>query len=216
MDSKYTTPLAKTARIMEIFIPGYMFGKAWGIANEPRTVEVFRAEFPAFLVNMAEGIKGAIETDSVSLQRLFATTAGAGVGFVIILILSVIMHFVMGDRKYVDSLRFTSVSIIPIAVMNGTLSHGIQMLLDNLGTATQEELTRSALQTPWGNFALNTIFYLLALWMLGRRTGLGRGKRFAVVGVGVAFMAVYYMSGLMITSDEWAVLLPKLMASSGH
>ena len=29
----YKTPLAKAARIMEIIIPAYMFGKAWGIAR---------------------------------------------------------------------------------------------------------------------------------------------------------------------------------------
>jgi len=33
MENNYTTPLARWARILEIFIPGYMFGKSYGIAD---------------------------------------------------------------------------------------------------------------------------------------------------------------------------------------
>ena len=53
MSDVYKTPLAKAARIMEIIIPAYMFGKAWGIALDERAVALFRAEFPAFLIDTA-------------------------------------------------------------------------------------------------------------------------------------------------------------------
>jgi hypothetical protein len=212
MSNNYKTPLARIARALEIFIPGYMFGKSWGIANE-RTVDLFRAEFPSFLIDMAEGIKGLITTHNENLERLVATVAGAAVGFVVILVLAVAMHFVMGDRKYIDSLRFTAVTLIPIAVFNGTLSHVLQTLLENLGTKDADALTSSALYSPWGFFVLNFIFYLTALWMLGQRTGVKRRRRWGVVAVGVAFVALYLAGGLMITPGEWEVLLPKLQQS---
>ncbi len=215
METAYTTPLARTARILEIFIPGYMFGKSWGIANE-HTVDLFRAEFPAFLVDMAEAIKHSIHTNNESLQRLFATCAGAIVGFAVVAILAFVMHYVLRDRKYIDSLRFTAVTLIPVAVLNGTLSHAVQTLVQNLGTQSEEALTRSALQSPWSFFVLNFVFYLTALWMMGRRTGVRGGRRWAVVGVGVGFMGLYLALGLMITPGEWTVLLPKLQQSLAH
>jgi len=57
------------------------------------------------------------------------------------------------------------------------------------------------------------LFYITALWFMGRRTGLPRKKRIAVVIVGVAFIGVYIGAGLLITPSEWSVLLPKLMQS---
>ena len=65
LEERYITPLAKWARILEIFIPGYMFGKAWGIANA-QTVDLYRAIFPPFLIDMAEKMKGLMVTDSAS------------------------------------------------------------------------------------------------------------------------------------------------------
>ena len=64
MADTYSTPLAQWARVLEIFIPGYMFGKAYGIADE-KTVDLFRAQFPAFLINLAEYLKGILQTDNV-------------------------------------------------------------------------------------------------------------------------------------------------------
>jgi len=214
MDNNYTTPLARLARALEIFIPGYMFGKSWGIANA-RTVDLFRAEFPPFLIDMAEGIKASVHTQNENLERLVATVAGAAIGFAVIALLAVAMHWILGDRRYVDSLRFTAVSLIPIAVLNGTLSHVVQTLLENLHTANAEALTNSALRSPWSYFVLNFIFYMTALWMLGARTGVKGRRRWAVLGVGVAFMALYLAGGLMITPGEWQLLLPKLMKSYG-
>ena len=64
MHAAYTTPLAKWARVLEIFIPGYMFGKAWGMGDEV-TVDLFRATFPPFLIDMAEFFKGVLHTDNM-------------------------------------------------------------------------------------------------------------------------------------------------------
>jgi len=213
MEDTYTTPLAKWSRVLEIFIPGYMFGKAWGIANEG-TVDLYRATFPAFLINMAEGIKAALHTDSHYLQLLFATVAGAAIGFAVILLLGAVMHFVMGDRKYIDSLRFTSVTLIPIAVMNGTLSHVSNTVLESLGMGESvEALTQSALQSPRGQIAMFFVFYMTSLWMFGKRTGVKGWRRYGVLGVGIGFMAAYFACGLMITTGEWEILLPKLQAA---
>ncbi len=55
----YSTPLARWARALEIFIPGYMFGKSYGIADE-KTVDLYRAQFPAFLINIAEYLKAIL------------------------------------------------------------------------------------------------------------------------------------------------------------
>jgi flagellar biosynthesis/type III secretory pathway M-ring protein FliF/YscJ len=54
---------------------------------------------------------------------------------------------------------------------------------------------------------------MICLWMLGRRTGVKRNRRWVVIGIGIAFMAVYIACGLMITPGEWEVLLPKLQAA---
>jgi hypothetical protein len=57
---------------------------------------------------------------------------------------------------------------------------------------------------------------MIALWMLGRRTGVKRSRRWGVVGVGFAFMVLYLACGLMITPGEWNELLPKLQQSLAH
>jgi hypothetical protein len=215
MENNYTSPLAKWSRILEIFIPAYMFGKSWGIADE-KTVDLFRAEFPPFLIDAAQLLKRIIATDNENLQRLVATCAGALVGFLIICLFAAAMHYILGDRKYIDSLRFTSVTLIPIAVLNGTLSHVLKTILEGLGVQSTEALTQSALQSPWGYFVLNVCFYFTALWMLGKRTGVKRARRFGVVGAGIAFMVIYIACGLMITPGEWNELLPKLQQSMAH
>jgi hypothetical protein len=213
MENNYTTPLAKWARFLEIFIPGYMFGKAWGIAK-PTTVELYRVTFPPFLIDMAEGIKKWLATDSPSLELLFATVAGAIIGFLVIMLLGAVMHFVLGDRKYIDSLRFTSVTLIPIAVMNGTLTHVTNTLFESLGGGENiETITQSALEGPRGQIGMFLVIYMISLWMLGRRTGVKGWRRWGVLGVGIGFMAVYFYCGLMITAGEWEVLLPKLQAA---
>ncbi len=213
MDTTYTTPLAKWARFLEIFIPGYMFGKAWGIANE-KTVELYRATFPPFLIDMAEFFKRTVQTDNANLQRLFSTSAGAIVGFLVIVILAIFMHFVLRDRRYIDSLRFTSVTLIPIAVMNGTLSHLTNTLLESLGMGENiDTLTKSALEGPRGQIVMFCVFYLTCLWMMGRRTGVARDRRYGVVLIGIGFMVLYFALGLMITPAEWEILLPKLQAA---
>lgn len=209
MAENYTTPLARAARIMEIIIPCYMFGKAWGIADK-RTVDLFRAMFPAFLIDIAEFFKKIMQTDNVNIQRFFSTVAGALVGFVVVALLALIMHFVLRDRKYLDSLRFTAVSLIPIAVLNGTLSHAIKTLVENLGTQTPDALYASTVSSSRGNIMIDGLFYLTAIWMLGRRTGVPRGRRWGLVSVGIGFMAVYLALGLLISPGEWQALLPKL------
>lgn len=213
MQANYTTPLAKWARVLEIFIPGYMFGKAWGMGDEV-TVDLFRVTFPPFLIDMAEFFKRVLSTDNTNLQRLFATSAGAIVGFLVIAVLAVIMHFILRDRKYVDSLRFTSVTLIPLALMNGTLTHLTTTLLEQLGGGENlEKLTRSALVAPRGQIFLFVVFYLTSLWMFGKRTGVKGGRRWGVVIAGVGVVAVYLSCGLMITAEEWALVLPKLQAA---
>jgi hypothetical protein len=213
MENNYTTPLAKWARILEIFIPGYMFGKSWGIADE-MTVDLFRAQFPTFLIDMAEFFKGIVQSDNENLQRLFSTCAGAIVGFLLIVVLAIFIHFVLRDRKYIDSLRFTAVTLIPIAVLNGTLSHAVKTLIESLGGGESvETLTKSALEGPRGTIGMLFFFYMTALWMLAGRTGVKQGRRWGVVIVGIAFLAIYVGAGLMITPGEWEVLLPKLQAA---
>lgn len=215
MDDTYKTPLAKWARICEIFIPGYMFGKSFGMADE-KTVDLFRAQFPALLIDISERIKAVLATDIESFKILFATSAGAIVGFLVLAVLAFIMHLVLGDRKYINSLRFTAITLIPIAVLNGTLSHGVKTLVEKMGTQTAEALYNSAVVSPWSYFGLNLIFYMIGLWMFGRRTGVPRAKRKYVLGVGIAFVAVYIACGLMITPGEWSELLPKLQKSLAH
>ena len=215
MENNYTTPLARWARALEIVIPGYMFGKSYGIADE-KTVDLFRAQFPAFLINLAEYLKTIFQTDNENLQRFVTNTAGAVIGFSLIAILAIVMHIVLRDRKYVDTLRFTAVTLLPIAVLNGTLSHAVKTLVENMGTQTVEALTNSAIQGPRNYIVLNFCFYMICLWMLGRRTGVVRTRRWAVICVGIAFMAIYLASGLMITAGEWQILLPKLQAALAH
>jgi hypothetical protein len=209
MAENYTTPLARAARIMEIIIPCYMFGKSWGIADE-KTVDLFRAMFPSFLVNMAEFFKGIMHTDNANIQRLFSTVSGALVGFMVVAILALVMHLVLRDRKYLDSLRFTSVSLIPIAVLNGTLSHAIKTLVENLGSKTSDALYASTVSSSQGGLVVGGLTYLTAMWFLARRTGVKRSKRVGVVCVGVSFMVIYIGLGLMISPAEWQALLPKL------
>jgi len=213
MHDTYTTPLAKWARVLEIFIPGYMFGKAWGMADEV-TVDLFRAIFPPFLIDMSEFFKRALHTDNANLERLLSTSSGAIVGFVVIVVLAVVMHLVLRDRKYIDSLRFTAVTLIPLAIMNGTLTHLTKTLLEQLGGGENlAKLTKSALEAPRGQIFLFILFYLTSLWMLGKRTGVKGGRRWGVVIAGMGVVALYVACGLMITPGEWAAVLPKLQAA---
>ena len=213
MEDTYKTPLAKLARFLEIFIPGYMFGKAWGIAHES-TLDLYRATFPPFLIDLAEAMKKIIDTDSHSLQLLFSTMAGAVIGFIVIIVLGLVMHFVLKDRQYVDSLRFTSITLLPLAVMNGTLSHVSNTILDSLGGGeSAEALTKSALQSPRGQIALFCVLYVISIWMFGKRTGVKGWRRYGVLVVGIGFLAAYFVCGLSITTSEWSVLLPKLQAA---
>ncbi len=216
-EERYITPLAKWSRVLEIFIPGYMFGKAWGIATE-HTVDLYKAIFPEFLITMAEGMKEAlIKTDSEPLMRLFSTCSGALVGFLVILALGVFMHFALGDRKYIDSLRFTSITLIPLAVMNGTLSHVTNTLFETLGGGeTIETLTKSAVDSPSGQIKMFCVFYMLAIWMLAKRTGVIGKRRWFVLLVGIGFLAAYFYLGLGITPQEAAEVLPKMMAAHGQ
>jgi len=213
--TRYVSPLAKWARILEIFVPGYMFGKSWGIADE-KTVDLFRAMFPPFLIDGAEFLKRMIHTDNVYLQRLISTSAGAVVGFLVIAVVALIMHFVLRDRKYIDSLRFTAVCMIPIAVLNGTLSHAVKTLVENLTTQAPETLKDSVVRGPWNFFALNFVFFMTALWMMSRRTGVARSRRWGVLAVGAGFMLLFVALGLMIFPAEWDALLPKLQQSLSH
>jgi hypothetical protein len=205
----YRTPLARVARVLEIVIPAYMFGKAWGIASE-KTVELFRVTFPAFLIDAAELLKRLLHTESAHLQRLVATVAGAAVGFGVIALLALVMHHLLRDRRYVDSLRFTAVTLIPIAVLNGTLSHGLGTLVERFNVRSAEALTRTAVHSPWGTFALTVAFFFTALWMMSARTGVSRGRRWLVIGAGAAFVGLYLTCGLMITPREWSDVLPVL------
>jgi len=213
MEDTYKTPLAKWARLLEIFIPAYMFGKAWGIATET-TLPLYRVTFPAFLVDMAEGVKALLHTHNASLGRLVSTSSGALIGFIVLLVLGAVMHVVLRDRSYIDSLRFSSITLIPVAVMNGTLSHLTNTLIESLGGGESvEALTKSALEAPRGQIVLFCLFYMLALWMMGKRTGVAGFKRYGVILVGIGFLAVYFACGLMITQTEWAVVLPKMQAA---
>ena len=209
MEGNYTTPLARWARILEIFIPCYMFGKSWGIADK-KTFELFRAMFPTFLIDGADYLKKLIHTDNTNIERLVATVAGAIIGFLVVALLAVVMHIVLRDRKYIDSLRFTSVTLIPIAVLNGTLSHAIKTLVESLSTQAPDALYASTVSSSRGTVAINVLFYLTAMWMMSRRTGVTRSRRWGVIAVGVGFIVLYLALGLMISPSEWQVLLPKL------
>jgi hypothetical protein len=216
VETRYTTPLAKWARVLEIFIPGYMFGKAWGIANE-QTVDLFRVVFPSFLIDMAEKMKTLVDITNPSLGRFYSTCAGALVGFAVILILGVVMHLVLRDRKYIDSLRFTAITLIPLAVMHGTLTHVTKTIIESLGGGeTLEAMTKAAVDSPRGQINMFCVFYMLALWMMAKRTGVYGKRRWFVLLAGVGFLAVYFALGLGITNMEAAEVLPKLMAAHGQ
>lgn len=206
----YRTPLAKWARILEIIIPAYMLGKSWGIA-QPDNIELFKAQFPTFIVNITEAMKSIFTVNSVELQRLISTTSGALMGFACILLLSVITHHILRDRKFIDSLRFTAITMLPIAVLNGTLSHGLQSLLDNSALKTVNALKAEAIFTPWSYFLLNFAFYMTALWVMGRRTGVENKKRLLLSGLGVAVMVIYLLAGFMIMPNEWNELAASLI-----
>ncbi|MEI6125051.1 MAG: hypothetical protein WCQ99_00720 [Pseudomonadota bacterium] len=217
MENSYTTPLAKWARFMEIVIPAYMFGKSWAVADA-KTVDLFRVEFPPFLIDMAEAIKGMVGAGHDSpLGRFYASWAGGAIGLGVVVVLAVVMHLIMRDRKFVDTLRFTSVTLLPLAILNGTLSHVMKTFLNNItaSTATEETLTEAAYTTPLNQSLMFFLFYLFALWFMGRRTGLTRGKRLCVVFVGVLFIGTYIYAGLLIMPWEWRILMPKLLISLG-
>ncbi len=217
MNDTYISPWAKVARILEIIIPAYMLGKSWGIADE-KTVDLFRAEFPPLIINGAEFLKGLVGTTNEHLGRFVATNAGALIGVIIVVLLAVIFHFVLFDRKYIDSLRFTSVTLIPIAILNGTLSHVLKTLLKNIDsvTATKEALYKDVFISSWQFFFMFVIFYITALWFMGRRTGVLGWKRYAVVTVGIGFIVLYVAFGLMITPGEWETLEPILLNLFAH
>ena len=213
IEEKYITPLAKWARVLEIFIPGYMFGKAWGISSAT-TLPLYRITFPTFLIDMVEAMKKIMVTDSAPLQRVFSTCAGALVGFLVILALGAIMHLVLSDRKYIDSLRFTSITLIPLAVMNGTLTHLTNTVFESLGGGESiESITQSAVDSPRGQIALYCVFYMFALWIMGKRTGVLGWRRYGVLLVGVGFLLVYFACGLGITQAEWTKTLPEIQAA---
>ena len=212
MEGTYTTHLTRWARFFEIIIPAYMFGKSWAIADE-KTVDLFRAEFPPFLIDGAEYLKALVPIGNEVLGRCYATYAGAFFGFLVVLALAIVMHLVLRDRKFIDSLRFTSVTLLPIAILNGTLSHVMKTFLENVdaASATGEALKQAAVNASWNYFYLNFAFYMIVLWMMGQRTGLKRSRRLMVVGVGILFIATYIGCGLMIMPGEWTELQPKLL-----
>jgi hypothetical protein len=165
---------------------------------------------------MAEAMKKIMVTDSESLQRLFATCSGALVGFLLILALGAIMHLVLSDRKYIDSLRFTAVTLVPVAVMNGTLTHVTNTVFESLGGGESiETLTQAAVDAPRGQIQMYCVFYMFAIWMLSKRTGVIGKKRWYVLLVGVAFLALYFALGLGVDAREAAEVLPKMMAAHG-
>ena len=118
-ETNYITPLARWARIMEIIVPIYLFGKSWGVADK-KTVDLFRAEFPPFLIDGAEYLKSLVPAGSEALGRFYATYAGAMLGFLVVLILAGFFHLVLNDRKFIDSLRFTSVTLYSRITLSST------------------------------------------------------------------------------------------------
>lgn len=204
--SGYVTSLARWARILEIVIPTYMFGKSWGAADE-RNVHLFEAQFPPFLIQATEAVKHALSTNNEPLQRIVATTSGALIALAVVTVYAVLLHAILRDRRFVDSLRFTAVTLIPIAVMNGMLSHGVQTLVNQMKTRPINSLEFGVLYLPWIYFVLNVAFYLLALWMMGKRTGVAPAKRWQLIGVGAVFVGCYLAAGLMIFPAEWNALI---------
>lgn len=214
MENHYTTPFAKWARIFEIIIPIYMFGKSWAMFDE-RTVQLFQAVFPKFLVDGAVTIRSFLETGGEAFGRFVATYAGTLLGFAVVVLLAVVMHLVLRDRKFIDTLRLTSVTLLPLAIMNGTLSHVMKTYLENIdaASATPEALEQAVVSASNNYFYLFTVFYIIALWVMPRRTGVQGWKRWAVVAVGLLFIVVYVQAGLLIDAGEWAALAPQLMES---
>jgi hypothetical protein len=212
MENQYTTPFAQWARIFEIIIPIYMFGKSWAMFDE-KTVQLFQAVFPKFLVDGAVTIRGFFETGGEAFGRFVATYAGTLLGFVVVVLLAVVMHLVLRDRKFIDTLRLTSVTLIPFALMNGTLSHVMKTYLENIdaASATPEALEQAVVTASNNYFYLFTLFYIIALWVMSRRTGVQGWKKWAVVAIGLLFTIIYVQSGLLIDASEWAVLSPQLM-----
>lgn len=214
MENQYTTPFAKWARIFEIIIPIYMFGKSWAMFDE-RTVQLFQAVFPKFLVDGAVTIRSFLETGGEAFGRFVATYAGTVLGLVVVGLLAVVMHLVLRDRKFIDTLRLTSVTLLPLAIMNGTLSHVMKTYLENIdaASATPEALEQAVVTASNNYFYLFTLFYIIALWVMPRRTGVQGWKRWAVVAVGLLFIVAYVQAGLLIDAGEWAALAPQLMES---
>ena len=214
MENQYTTPFATWARIFEIIIPIYMFGKSWAMFDE-RTVQLFQAVFPKFLVDGAVTIRSFLETGGEAFGRFVATYAGTLLGFAVVLLLAAAMHLVLRDRKFIDTLRLTSVTLLPLAIMNGTLSHVMKTYLENIdaASATPEALEQAVVNASNNYFYLFTLFYIIALWVMPRRTGVQGWKRWAVVTVGLLFIVAYVQAGLLIDAGEWAALAPQLMES---
>lgn len=198
--------LAWWARVMEIIIPAYMFGKSWGMAQE-KNIELFRMQFPSFLIDATESLKGLFTVESEYLMRFIATTSGALIALFVMIALAIFIHLILNDRKFVDSLRFTAVTIIPLAVLNGLLSHVLQTILDNIAIQSIASMKMSILYMPWGFLVMTLAFYLIALWVMGRRTGVSPKKRWLLIGVGLGFVAVYVAGGLMISPNEWQMLI---------
>jgi cell division protein FtsW (lipid II flippase) len=91
----------------------------------------------------------------------------------------------------------------------------MQTLLHSLDeSATESQLHNAAVNAPNGQIVIFGVFYLFAIFMLARRTGVRRAKRWVLVGVGVLFMVVYLAAGLTITGAEWDVLYPQLQQLS--
>ena len=214
MEKQYTTPFAQWARIFEIIIPIYMFGKSWAMFDE-RTVQLFQAVFPTFLVDGAVTIRSFLETGGEAFGRFVATYAGTLLGLVVVALLAVVMHLVLRDRRFIDTLRLTSVTLLPLAIMNGTLSHVMKTYLENIdaASATPEALEQAVVSASNNYFYLFTLFYIIALWVMPRRTGVQGWKRWAVVAVGLLFIVAYVQAGLLIDAGEWAALAPQLMES---
>ena len=112
-----------------------------------------------------------------------------------------------------DSFRFTSITIIPLAILNGTLSHAVKTMVENLqnvGLQNAEALKQSVVGMPWSYFILNFIFYMISIWMMGIRTDVPVRKRILLLVLGVLFVGLYLALGLMILPGEWNQLLPEL------
>ena len=208
MENQYTSPFAKWARIFEIIIPIYMFGKSWAMFDE-RTVQLFQAVFPTFLVDGAVTIRSFLETGGEAFGRFVATYAGTLLGLAVVVLLAAAMHLVLRDRKFVDTLRLTSVTLLPLALMNGTLSHVMKTYLENIdaASATPEALEQAVVNASNNYFYLFTLFYIIALWVMPRRTGVQGWKRWAVVTVGLLFIVAYVQAGLLIDMDTIADVL---------